>query len=246
MPARWTLIGLIFVLMPAGAPAEGDAEARALVRRVIRVKGGEARLRRLAAATWQVKAIDYTQGRKLEYTASVATAPGRTRIAVRGERRRMPFTPTLVLDGTRGRPDDDGTRPELCAQHPREQRERTHANELAPLVPLLARDVRLSLLEEKRIGERLAVGLRVERDGRRDVRLYFDKETDLLLAMETTLRDAGRDVTQQVRYSDHQSVDGIKQPMKFVIRWNHQKVAEGTCSEYKVLEKLPEALFAKP
>jgi hypothetical protein len=248
MPAKTCLIGMLLLALPVSVCADGDSDARALVRRVIRAKGGEARLRRLSAATWQVAAIDHTQSRKVEYTASVASAPGRTRIYVRGERRGTPFARTLVLDGDRGWLDTDGTRADLAAAALAEERERLHANELATLVSLLDRDNRLSLLEEKRVGEHLAVGLRVERDGRREVRLYFDKETDLLLAVESTVHDpaTGRDVTQEVRYSDVRTVDGIKQAMKFAVRWNHHKVAEGTCSDYKFLEKLPETLFTKP
>ena len=58
--------------------------------------------------------------------------------------------------------------------------------------------------------------------------------------------DSGKEVTQEVLYSDYKEVDGIKHPMKITINRDGDKCLDGETTDLKLVEKLDESEFAKP
>src|SRR5262249_22162698 len=76
---------------------------------------------------------------------------------------------------------------------------------------------------------------------------YFDKATGLLAKMERrALADAQKEVTEESCYSDYKDVDGVKVPMKIVVRHDGEQFLEMEVTEYGFLERIDDSAFARP
>jgi hypothetical protein len=121
-------------------------------------------------------------------------------------------------------------------------------NQVVRLVPLLTdRAYTLEALGEVKIDDTPALGVKASVKGRRDVRLFFNKETGLLMKTEHTIDDgAGKEVVQEEIYGDFEEVQGVRRPMKVAAFRNGKKVMEADVVEVKYLDKVDDAEFAKP
>jgi hypothetical protein len=243
-----TMLGALaagaFVLSVAATTrADDQAEARAVIDKAIKAQGGEDKLTRFRNMTWNETGTYYGMGDGVPYTASYATqSPTRFRMDIKD-------VFLMVFDGDKGwiRMGDDTT--EMNAEQVAEQKEDLYAGNLTTLLPLKDKSVTLALIKEAKVGDRPAVGVKVSSKGHRDVSLFFDKETGLLIKSETRVKAqemGGKEVTQESLYSDHKDVDGLKVPFKVVISRDGKKFVEATHSDLKFPQKLDDKLFAKP
>ena len=110
------------------------------------------------------------------------------------------------------------------------------------------KQIELSVLEEIKIDGKPAVGVLVKSMGKRDVKLYFDKASGLLVKLEHQVLDpaSGKEVRQEVIFSDYQQSDGLKHYKKIVALRDGKKVIDAKVTEMEFFRKLDEKVFAKP
>jgi hypothetical protein len=81
-----------------------------------------------------------------------------------------------------------------------EAREQTHGRWVTTLLPLLGPEYKLAGRGEVKVQDRPAYGVIVSRADRRDVQLFFDKETHLLVKTEQRVKDeSGKEMTGEGR-----------------------------------------------
>jgi hypothetical protein len=115
------------------------------------------------------------------------------------------------------------------------------------LYPLKDKGYDLSPLEEVKIAGRAAVGIKVAAKGHRDVKLYFDKESGLLVKRENQIaNEMGKLVALELFYSDYQEVEGLKLYRKIMAYVEGKEYAEVTITAIKFFDKLDGNVFAKP
>jgi len=116
------------------------------------------------------------------------------------------------------------------------------------LIPLKDKAVNLSTLGEIKVDDRPALGVRVSSKGHRDINLYFDKETHLLVKSEMRVKveATGMEANQETFYGGHKEVGGIKEPMKFVIKRDGKPYLNAEVEEVRRGEKVDDSVFAKP
>jgi hypothetical protein len=106
---------------------------------------------------------------------------------------------------------------------------------------------KLTTLPEEKVEGKPALGLLVAHKQHRAVRLWFDKETALLVKSERqTKDDSGQESAEEVLFSSYQDVNGLKVATRFVVKSAGKTVAEAEMTEVKPAEKLDPKLFAKP
>jgi hypothetical protein len=132
-----------------------------------------------------------------------------------------------------------------------EEREQKYAAWEASLLPLVQdKGFKLAPLGEARVGDRAAVGVKVSRDGRRDVKLYFDKATGLLARSEVTVKDvesgSGKDMLLEITYDGYKDTGGARMPMQMTARRDGKKFIEGDLTEFKAEGKLDDKAFGPP
>jgi hypothetical protein len=234
-------------LLPA-ARADDGAAALALVDKAVRSHGGEANLARCPAVTAKMKGTFYGLGLKAPFTGEFAAqGADRQRVVFEAEAcgQAIRFVHVLCGDKCWNKLGDELE--ELDADGVADAREEAHAEWVATLVPLKAKAYTLTSLGEVRIDQRPAAGVRVSSKGHRDVSLYFDKETGLLVKTESRVKDeGGGEVTEETFLGGYQDVQRTKQATTLTVKRDGASYLEAELSEIKLAEKLDDTVFAKP
>jgi len=103
-------------------------------------------------------------------------------------------------------------------------------------------------LGESKHGEQTMVGIKVTREGKRDVSMFFDKKTGLLTKVTSRVIDefSKKEVTQDVVMTGYRDKDGVKVFDKMSILLDGKELLVEEMSDQKMLEKVDEKMFAKP
>lgn len=229
------------------APAQ-DQEARAVVERAIQATGGAEALGRLKALTLTMKGKYYGLGAGIDYTGAWSfQLPEQAWEKIESEANGMKFTLLRVINRNQGWQKLNDMLMDLDKDQLAEARHELYVAWVGTLVPLADPAFKLAPLGESMVEGRPAVGVQVAREGQRDVNLYFDKQTGLLVKDETRVKDMqGMEVRQETYYSDFKPVQGIQYPRKIVMKRDGKDYVDGETTEIKFLEKLDDSTFAKP
>jgi len=216
-------------------------EARATIDRAIKATGGEEKLTKFKALTFKEKGTYYGGGEAQAYTGEYGLQLP--------DQFRMDITRVFVsvLDGDKGWIQRSGETKEMTKEELAEAKESQYARRVERLTPLKDEAFTLSPLDEIKVNDRAAVGVKVSQKGHRDIKLYFDRESGQLVRSEQRVKnESGKEVTQEATFSDYKEVEGIKVPTKIVINRDGKKFVEAEVQETKVLQKLDDKLFQKP
>jgi hypothetical protein len=234
----------------AGPAQPADADARAIIEKAVKAVGGEDRLGKFPASTWKGKGKHFGMGEGIEFiTESAMALPERLRSATDFEVQGMKIQFVMVINGDKGWTKANDVVEEMAADMLAEEKAGMYASWVATLAPLLKdKAFELAPLGEGKVGDKPVLGVKVSRKDRRDVSLFFDKESGLLLRTEFRAKDVmgGNEYTQETLFSDYQETDGIKRPRKVLINRDGKRFVEFEVQQRKFLEKVDENLFAKP
>ncbi len=246
---RGVLLALL-LLMSAGAGRSDEADVvKVVIDKGIKALGGEEKLTALQGISMAGKGFFHSEGQKLPFTG-VWRLQGPTQY--RGditEERGSKRTEIRVVSGDKGwvkRGNDEARA--FSADELAEERETLWFNHVSSLVPLRGKEVKLTPLGEVKVEGKPAVGVKVASKGHRDIKLFFDKETGLLVKGERPVKDVDRnkEYTEEVIFSDYQDAGGVKLAMKYVTRWDGKVLAEVEMTEARAEEKLADRYFMKP
>jgi hypothetical protein len=254
MRTRWwapLAAGLVLGLV-GPAPADDQAEVRAVLDKAIQAVGGAEKLTKYKAATWKGKGKFYGLGDGIDYTGEWAVQGyDQMRFVIDIEVMGQKIKQTIVRNGDKGWIRVNEMLLDMDKDMVAEQKEQAYANALASLEPLAKKEQKFDLapLGEIKVDDRTAVGVRISSKGHRDVSLFFDKENGLLLKSEWQSRDfmqGGKEVTQQILYSDYKDVEGLKHAMKVVVKSDDKPLIDAELYDLKLEEQLDDSVFVKP
>jgi hypothetical protein len=235
-----------------GGAVRGDeeTEVRAVLDRAIDAHGGAEKLARYTAATMKIRGrLHNGRGETCDFTGLTAAVPRKLRVEINLTVLGRDCKAVQVLNGNQGWvAQNDQVRP-MSKEQLEEEQEHLYAGVVSHLVALRDKRYRLAWLGEGNVHGRDAVGLCVRRRGRRDVNLYFDKATGLLLRTECLVKDldsGGREFVVETLYDDYRPVDGVQVAHRFTIRRDGRLYVQSQAVEVKVGEKLDDRLFDKP
>lgn len=245
---------LVLALAALGR-ADDAADAKAVVEKAIQARGGADNLAKYKADVLKVKGAVHVSGLDIDFTGEISfQQPDKSRTVIEGTVMGTNFKSTRVVNGDKGWIDDllgaarqqrDMSKEELA-----EERESQNANSIIRLAVLTDKAYTLSTVGESKVGDKAAVGILVKRKGYRDVSLFFDKKTHLLLKSETRVKDpqGGGDTefTQEAFYDDYKKVGDLQVAHKLTIKRDGKAFLESETTEFKPEEKLDDGLFAKP
>lgn len=245
-PFRHFAFATIFplvVLCCTTVRADEQADLRAIVDKAIETHGGEAKLTKLPAETWKESGVYHGGGNAFPYDGTVwVHYPSRMKMQIEN-------VYTFAVDGDRAWFMAGGNTNDLPKERLDEQKEVMYADWIATLVPLKGKEFKLAALGESTVENKPAVGIRVSSKDHRDVSLFFDKGSGLLVKAATMVksREQGdQEVTQEKIFLEYADVQGTKTLLKHVTKRDGKLYLESTHAEVKRLEKLDDGLFAKP
>jgi hypothetical protein len=237
----------------AAAPVRADDDAkaaRALVDKAIKAHGGAEAIAKYKAAIVSFKGTFHGMGMEVPMTGEISThGPDRLKVDVEVEAGGMKFKFASVMAGDKGWIKLGENTAEMDKDAVAEATEQAHAGWVASLTPLVeGKGFILATTGEQMVGEKKAVGVRVSAKDRRDVTLFFDTETNLLVKYEHRVKDegTGQEVTEENFPTEYKDVQGTKQAMKFTAKRDGKLHIEGEVTDLQLAEKLDPKVFAKP
>jgi hypothetical protein len=243
-------LGAFLALVAVGRANAGDDEARALVLKAIKAHGGEDNLAKIKAMTIKGTGKVTVGGDTFDFTADWQLQwPAQQKFVVEVTVNGMNFQIMQVLNGDKGWQKLTGaettpfTKDELA-----ENQHKVYTSYLQTLVPLVKdKAIKISLLGEVKVNDKATVGVCVTSKGQRDVNLYFDKTTHLLLKAESRISDQGNEVNEETLFSDYKAVDGVQQAHKLIVMRDGKRFVEADLSEVRGLtQPLDASIFGKP
>jgi hypothetical protein len=220
---------LVLVVLAGLAPVVGAQEsARAVVERAVTAHGGMEKLSRARADRTQMRGVIYVGKSAVPFTSEVTVQlPKKYRSVVQlrdGERTR-----TLVhdLDGDKASITIDDKAQPAQGTHLNQLRQTLELERALRLAPLLdEKEFTLTHLGEFKLFDRIVIGIGIKGQGQRDLKLYFDQQTALLVKTEQMIDGDGKDVRQEAFYRDHREVGGHKRPGRAAAYRDGKKVME--------------------
>jgi hypothetical protein len=253
MLSRWTttltvaFLSTLLMTSPAGNPPD----PRAIIARALQAHGGEANLVKYPAVIMKGSGTFYGTGDGVNYAGEWAIhSPTQNRFSLESKVMDMSFKVLRVITGDKGwiKINDEAAK-DLTKAELDEEREQMYVGWVTKLVALKDKSFMLAPLGEAKVGGKPAVGVRVSRPGRRDVNLFFDKTTGLLVKSEARVKDlrtGDKEYTQETFYDGYKSIQGIQLATKVTLQRDGKRFVEGVMSEIRPVERLDANLFARP
>jgi hypothetical protein len=242
--------GMVALLLggAAGAPAQEDA-ARAILERAVKVHGGAEALGRIKAERIKFKGSLVLGGHSVPFTdETTVQLPSQYKHVIETNDGVDKHTIHQIINGdkvfiaidNKAIPADAALRSEI-----RTGIDLRRAQRLLPL--LEDKSYQLAVLDERKVNDRPAVGVRVTGRGRKEMRLYFDKELGLLVRAEFPLDDGkGKEVRQHFFFGDYKDIGGCRRYTKVKAYRDGKQVMEAELLDAKTFDKIDDSEFAKP
>jgi hypothetical protein len=245
----FTLILLLSPTDQAAASGDADADIAVLLNRAIEAAGGDVKLAKFKAARCKSKGVVYSEDEKASYSAEwTYHGTGELRFTAYYEKNpREKLKLVEVINGDQAWVRvNDGPTEAMPEEQASARRASMYANSLLALVPLKGKEFRLKLLPNSVIANRPMLGIEVRHAGHGPVKLFFDKETNLVAGVERRIKDEGRDLTQEIEFSECKEVQGLKLPFRGVYRQDGKITADDHIQEITILDDIEPGVFAKP
>ncbi len=249
--SRHAVLAFGFVLAAIGpARADDDAKAaQALVDKAIKAHGGADVLAKFPGMVAKFKGKFHGMGEAISMTGEISSqGADQFKMEVEVEAGGQTFRIVNVLNGNKGWTRIGDNTMDLDKDKLTEAQEQAYAGWLATLAPLSGKGFTLATTGELLVADKPALGVKVSSKGRRDVTLYFDKQTGMLVKYESRVKDegSGQEVTEESFPSGYKDVQGTKQATKFTTKRDGKLYVEGDITDYQLADKLGAEVFAKP
>lgn len=243
---RTAVVVIALFVMSLPVRAGDDAATRDLLEQAIRAHGGEAALAKIVGSTMKMKGTIHVQNMALEFTGEVSTqGADQQRAAVELAIGGQKVTVISVLNRDKGWIKIADNTTALDKDRLVEAQEAAHAGSLGRLLPLRDKAYKLALLGEIEVDNQPALGVRVSREGRRDVNLYFDKKTHRLVKTEARVKDeaTGQEMTQEAFLGNY---DDKSIALKITVKRDGNPHVQAEIHDFKAFDKLDDSVFDKP
>ena len=251
MRRAWCLLCLSGLLLGGGLLRSGEqGDVQKILDQAIKAHGGEEKLSKLQAATIKEKGTFFGLGKPVPYTGeSAVDGKDKIRTIIEGTVKGETFKVVLVVNGKKGWIQIGGKTKALDKAELLEERTQMYADWVASLAPLRKKGFKLSPVGEVQVGGKPAVGIRVERDGRPAVSLFFDKKNHRLVKSEFAIPDAkagGKEVLEEIIFKDYKDFQGVPHPTRILIDRDGKRYVDSEVTDLHLQEHLDESLFARP
>jgi hypothetical protein len=249
---RRPLVGILLLCLSVGSSryllGDDSPNPKAIILKAIQAMGGEEKLALCKGNVSKGRCKFYGNGQAIDCTGEWYMQPPRQLKAVyHMDRGGKKVTRIEVVSGDQGWLSMGGKPRPLSAEQLAEIQEGMAAEFVATLAPLKDPAYQLTSLGDSEVQKRPVAGIKVSRQGHRDVLLYFDKEHGYLLKMQTRVKDQrGAEVDQEMLYSDYRDFDGTRSYKKLTTNRDGKLFLEWEATEYKAVEQLPDSVFEKP
>jgi len=235
------------ILLGLSAFAVRGAEPQAVIDKAIKAFGGEEKLGKKAGQAKSKGMIEIAG--PVKFTQEVSfQLPDKFKETLDMDIMGQKVNVITVYNGKDAWVNANGTAVALNDKQIAEMKEAANMMRIGRLIFLKEKQHELSPLGEANVEGKPADGVKVATKGFRDINLYFDKQSGLLVKVERQAFDFmnNQEVTEERIITEYQEVDGTKVPKKVLVNRNGKKFMDVEVQEYKTLDGLDDSEFAKP
>jgi hypothetical protein len=228
-----------------------EDKPQAIVERAIQAQGGEAKLAKLQVMRIKVEGITDLIPGKTDLPLTIEDTwqmPARYKTTSTFELMGNKVTQTQTIDGDKGWVQINGQTQDLPKAAITEMKEQKWAEDLDRLAFFKDKAIELAALDETKVDGKPAIGVLVRSKGHRDVKLFFDKASGLLVKREQKVLEpsSSKEVSQEVVFSDYHEKEGVKHYKRIALYRDGKKLLDGKVMEIEFFDKLDDKVFAKP
>jgi hypothetical protein len=233
--------------LTASLAADADS-AKAIIDAAIQAHGGQERLLKTELMTRRAKGIMSLSGQDVPFSDElVLQLPQRWRWTLEvgnpGQTTRLVF----VVNGDIGWQAGGGTVMDLGKQKLEELREEAYVLWLSTLLPLIKENgFSLAALPDAEVEGHPAACVLITHSGRPDLKLYFEKQSGLLVKIARRAKMADLTVEKEYVYGAHRSFAGMQLPTKYAELANGKKFVNVADITYQFLRSVDERAFGRP
>lgn len=239
------IFGLVLLL--SGTAQADEAKAKEVLNKAIEAHGGETELKKLESTSMKMKGTVHAMGLEIAFTGDASSSGmDQRRIDLEMEIMNQKIRVSNVFNKDKGwlKVNDDVK--EMDKDQIVEGTEQAHSQSVTWLLPLKDKAYSLSMVGDDKINNTPVVVIRAERKGRRDVNLWFDKKTYLLLKTEARMKnESGQEVNEEGFYSEYND-KGLRQPKKITVKRDGKPFLEAEILELTTEVKFDKSAFEKP
>jgi hypothetical protein len=248
---RKALTGLVVIGLLLGlarvSQAGGD-EVTAIIDKAIKAHGVKEK-DKTYAYRGKNKGTLHVSGLDLEFTQEITVqVPGKFKEVMSLTVMGQPVNVTTVFNGKEGWVKANDKDIEVTKDILNELKEVANVIELSQGMFLKDKSLKTSALGELKVNDKATVGIKVSKEGRRDVDFYFDKTTGLLTKVSRRALDvqSGQEVTEDRIITEYKEVDGRKLAKKVEVQRDGKAFLEVEVVEGRVVDRVDDQEFAKP
>lgn len=240
---------LLFAAAPGLRAADDDPKA--VVARAIKAHGGAEYLDKHPAARSTNKGkINLPGVGEAEFTQTIAyVLPNKLKdnleLSIGGQK----IVVVTLLNGDALSIEAAGKAVDVTDDIKKAMKDVVYTMSMARLTPLLAdKKFELTLFGEAKVEDKPAVGVRVSAKGQKDITLFFDQKTGLLVKVEhrTVAAGTGNEVGEERIIQEYgKDKDGRPVPKKVVVKHDGKTFLEAELSDLTYLETIDDGEFKK-
>jgi hypothetical protein len=243
------LAGMAALMLGGAGEARAQDAARELIERAVKAHGGAEALARNRAEKIKFKGNVVLRGHNVPFVAETTVQlPSQYKYMIEMNDGTEKTTILHIINGDKVYVTINGQSQKLDPAAQSEIRNGMELQRAQRLLPLLEdKSYQLAVLDELKVNDRPAVGVRVTGRGRREMRFYFDKEFGLLVRGEILLDDGkGKQVRQHYFFGNFKDIGGYKRYTKVKADRDGKTIMEAELLDAKTFDKIDETEFAKP
>jgi hypothetical protein len=248
---RITVLAIAVWLVSHAPLLAQDTEAWAIVEKAINAQGDKKAAAKLVAGTVKAKGTLHLMDMTFDLTVQAwFQLPDKSKesITVTGNGAKIEIVEAIT--GDKGWTSFNGTVSDLDDDELKEAKEMMHVDRVTELIGLHGdKEIKLTSLTPANAGDRATVGVKVTKKGRRDVSLYFDKQTNLLIKAEYQAFDpfTEAEVTQEKLFIGYKEyVPGFKSASKITVKNDGQPYMELEIIDIRPVDQHVIGTFTRP
>jgi hypothetical protein len=237
---------ILVLALSAAVAARAQDDVQKLVDKALKAHGGAEQLAKFKAFQMSFKGVRDIQGNMVPFTQEVSFQfPDKLKEQTEFEFMGQKIVSSTVMNGDQVTVTARGQDKPVTDELKKELRESLHVVRLRMCLALKDKNLELAPLGDSQVNGKPALGLKISAKGYRDLNLFFDKDTGLVVRSERQVPDAqtGQEVKEARTALEFQDVQGIKLAKKMLVERDGQKLLEVEITQAKLLEKLDDAIF---
>jgi hypothetical protein len=239
------LMGLVIGM--SGRVAAQD-DPKDVIQKAIAAAGGAENLNKYKGTRSSAKGTMSVAGMDSEFTLdSIGQFPDKQKVTIKTEFNGMAFTIVQLVNGDKVSLNVNGMNQPISDAIKGEVKSSIEMRRIQMLTPLLSdKKYQFKMLSPTKVNDKEAVGIEISAKDMSPVKVYFDKDTHLIVKTERLGLDVGGmgEVPQETILSDYKDVHGVKVPMKMVSMRDGKKFMESTVTKSELLDKVDDSEFS--